>query len=110
MLERLYGIHFEETKSNSDGVDEARSSNSSLLVALQHRAALFGILGASLFVGSFYHRPSLPLAIGMTIASDVSFLAIAVPKWNSMNAKMKRVVVADILSILCLVLGYPQVS
>ncbi|CAB9500466.1 expressed unknown protein [Seminavis robusta] len=105
-LERLYGIRFSE---RSVGGDTDNTSSATLLIALQHRAAMFGTLGAGLILGTFYHRPSLPVAIGMTLVSDVSFLALTMPKWKNLNSKMKRVAFADIVSIVCLVVGYPQI-
>lgn len=92
-LERLYGFQIEQ-----DG----------LLVALQHRAVMFGSLGAGLWIGTFVHRPSLPAAIGMTLASDISFLALAIPSWKRLSHKLKKVVYADVVSILCLLVGGAQ--
>ena len=41
----------------------------------------------------------------MTLASDVSFLALALPRWRRLTKQMKKVVYADIISIGCLVLA-----
>ena len=73
------------------------------MVALQHRAVMLGSLGVGLYVGTFVHRPSLNLALGMTLVSDISFLLVALPNWNQLTRQLKKVVYADAISILCLV-------
>ena len=107
-LERLYGIRF-QTRSKTDTHTEDATSDAdttdNLVLAMQHRAALFGYLSVGLFTGAFLHRPSLPMAIATTLFSDVSFLALALPRWRRLTAQMKRVVYADIISILCLVVS-----
>ena len=97
-LERLYGVRMKDAKKNDDESD----GTTPLLIALQHRAVMLGSLGMGLGIGAFWHATSLDLAIGLTLLSDVSFLAVAVPRWSKLNAKMKKVVYADVVSIVCL--------
>jgi hypothetical protein len=110
-LERLYGIRITTKNAivTSASNTNDTSSNASLLLTLQHRAAMFGTIGIGLFLGTFVHRQSLPAAMGMVFMSDVSFLALALPRWKRLNAKMKTVVYADVISIVCLIVGSQQV-
>lgn len=75
----------------------------SLLILMQHRAVLFGMLGLGLLVAAF-HPPSQLLAFGAGFVSVVSFLVIA---WTvrGYNAAIQRVVNADLVALVCLVLG-----
>ena len=102
-LERLYGFRIKDNKNDCDADSEQKEA--SLLLALQHRAVMLGSLGAALWAGVFVHRPSLPLAVGMTVVSDVSFLALALPRWKKLGSKIRKVVYADVLSVACLFLG-----
>jgi hypothetical protein len=87
-LKALYGISF---------------ADPSLLVLMQHRAVLFGMLGVGLLAAAF-HPPSQPLAFAAGFVSVVSFLAIA---WSvkGYNHAVQRVVSADLVALLCLLLG-----
>ena len=87
-LRRLYGI----------AVDEPN-----LAILLQHRAVLFGLLGALLVAAVF--RPELrAVALIAGLVSTVSFLVIA---WGvgGYNAPVARVVAADIVAVLLLLVA-----
>ena len=75
----------------------------SLLVLMQHRAVLFGMLGGGLLLAAF--RPALqPAAFGAGFLSVLSFLVIA---WSvkDYNRAIQRVVNMDLAALVCLVLG-----
>lgn len=75
----------------------------SLLVLMQHRAVLFGLLGVFLIAAAF--RPAWTVAaLAAGFASVVSFLFIA---WmvGGYNAAIARVVWADWAALGCLVLA-----
>ncbi|MEO6605468.1 MAG: hypothetical protein ABIN55_07625 [Aeromicrobium sp.] len=74
-----------------------------LTVLLVHRAILFGLLGAALF-GAIFCESVRPYVIGGVLVSDVAFLAIAGLN-SGINASMKRVVRADVISIVLLVVA-----
>jgi len=74
-----------------------------LEILLRHRAILFGILGSLLLAAIF--RPALrPAAILAGLASTASFLVIA---WQAgdYNAQLARVLGADVLALLCLLVA-----
>ncbi len=78
-------------------------SDANLLILMRHRAVLFGLLGLFLALSAF--RPSLqPLAFAAGFVSVVSFLWLA---WSvgGYNAAIGRVFVADVLALVCLVVG-----
>lgn len=84
-LGRLYGV----------AVDDPN-----LAILLQHRAVLFGLLGALLVVAAF--RAGLrTVALVAGLASTVSFLLIA---WcvGDHNPQLARVVVADVVAVALL--------
>lgn len=87
-LAGLYGIQFAE---------------SNLAILMQHRAVLFGILGAFLIFAAF--KPSYQLAASIAgFVSVVSFLYLA---WTvgGYNEQIARVVVADVVALGCLFIG-----
>jgi hypothetical protein len=87
-LQTLYGLAFDEPN---------------LLVLMQHRAVLFGLLGGFLVYAAF--TPTLvPLALLAGLGSVVSFLgfALATPGHNALVA---RVVATDWLALACLLLA-----
>lgn len=87
-LATLYGLAFDEPN---------------IAILMRHRAVLFGLLGAFLAVAAF--RPSWqPVAFAAGFASVVSFLALA---WSvgGYNAQVARVVAADLVAFVCLVVG-----
>lgn len=74
-----------------------------LAVLLVHRAVLFGLLAAALVLAIFCES-ARPYAIGAVLISDAAFLAIASVN-PGINASMRRVVRADVLSIVLLVIA-----
>lgn len=87
-LAALYGIAFDEPN---------------LQILMRHRAVLFGLLGAFLLLAAF--QPSLQLiALVAGFVSVVSFLWLA---WSvgGYNAQVGRVFIADIVALVCLVVG-----
>jgi hypothetical protein len=74
-----------------------------LLILMQHRAVLFGLMGAFLLWAAF--RPALvPLALAAGFVSVLTFLGFA---WAAPghNALIGRVVVADWVALVCLALA-----
>ena len=87
-LRSLYGIAFEEP-------------NAALL--MRHRAALFGLLGAFLIYAAF--RPVFQAAAFVGgFGSVLSFLWLARVS-GAFNEQIRRVVVVDIVALLCLIAG-----
>lgn len=87
-LAKLYGMPFGEPN---------------LEILMRHRAVLFGLLGAFLIAAAF--MPALQTAAFIAgFASVVSFLWLA---WSvgGYNAQISRVVVADVVALVCLVIG-----
>lgn len=74
-----------------------------MVLLMRHRAILFALLGLFLVLAAF--RPTLqPIAFGAAFVSVVSFLLLAWPA-GSHSAEILRVVVADAMALVCLVLG-----
>lgn len=87
-LAHLYGVSFGEPN---------------LALLMRHRAVLFGLLGLFLIFAAF--RPALrPLAFAAGFVSVVSFLWLAWPI-DGFNAEVRRVVLTDIVALVCLFLG-----
>jgi len=87
-LAALYGLSFDQPD---------------LAILMRHRAVLFGLLGAFLLLAAF--RPALQsLALVAGFISVVSFLYLA---WSvgSYNAQVGRVFVADVVALVCLIIG-----
>jgi hypothetical protein len=87
-LTRLYGVATDDPNA---------------VILLQHRALLFGLLGVLLIAAAF--RPELrAVALVAGLVSTVSFLVIA---WGvgGYNAQVARVVVADVLAVVLLMLA-----
>lgn len=74
-----------------------------LTVLLVHRAVLFGLVGAAL-IAAIFCEDARPYVIGGVLVSDVAFLAIS-GRNPGINASMKRVVRADVISIALLVVA-----
>ena len=75
----------------------------SLAILMRHRAILFGLVGTFLVVAAF--RPELqPYAFVGGFVSVLSFLYFA---WSvgGYNAQLGRVVAADVVALVCLVVG-----
>lgn len=87
-LSSLYGLNFEEAN---------------IAILMRHRAVLFGLLGLFLAYAAF--RPALqPLAFIGGFVSVVSFLALAYST-GGYNASTARVILADWVALVCLVVG-----
>lgn len=74
-----------------------------LLILMQHRAVLFGIIGG-LILYSIFERNFQSLAIVVGLVSTISFILIA---WFSgeYNSSLSRVVIADLVVIVCLIVA-----
>ena len=87
-LASLYGISFSEPN---------------LVILMRHRAVLFGALGVFLIFAAF--RPRFrTVAFIAGFVSVVSFLGIAGTA-SSYNEQLGRVVTADVVALICLVVG-----
>jgi hypothetical protein len=87
-LAALYGLPFGEPN---------------IAILMRHRAVLFGMLGLFLLVAAF--APQLQVAaLGAGLISVVSFLWLA---WSigGYNAQIARVFAADVVALVCLVVG-----
>lgn len=87
-LARLYGVHIQDPN---------------LLILMQHRAVMFGLVGLMLLVAAFapvYRPPAY-------IAGLVSVLSFALLAWGvgGYNALLARVVAADVLAAACLLVA-----
>lgn len=87
-LATLYGLSFDEPN---------------LAILMRHRAVLFGVFG--IFIGFAAFRPAYqPAAFLAGFVSVVSFLGLAVAV-GGYNAQVGRVFTADIVALVCLVVG-----
>jgi hypothetical protein len=87
-LEALYGIPIAEPN---------------LLILMRHRAVLFGVLGVFFLAAAFIQRLQMTAFVA-GFASVVPFLWLAWPIGRS-NAHVARVFRADVVGLLCLVVG-----
>jgi hypothetical protein len=87
-LEALYGV----------AVDDAN-----LTILMRHRAVLFGLVGTLIMYAAFSPQYQ-PIAFVAGFISVLSFFALA-GSAPSYNAQIQRVVAADIVAIVCLVIG-----
>jgi hypothetical protein len=87
-LNVLYGLSFDELN---------------LSILMRHRAVLFGILGLFFLVAAFQPSLQVPAFIA-GLVSVVSFLCLA---WSvgGYNAQVARVVMADVVALICLLIG-----
>ena len=75
-----------------------------LQILMRHRAVLFGLLGVFLIFAAV--RPMFRTAAFIAgFISVISFLWLAVSA-GSYNAQVGRVVTADIVALICLVVGF----
>jgi len=74
-----------------------------IAILMRHRAILFGILGL-FFVFAAFKPAYQPLAFMAGFASVVSFLLLARSVGNY-NAQIARVFTADLVALVCLVIG-----
>ena len=87
-LAAIYGLSFDQPD---------------VAILMRHRAVLFGLLGAFLLLAAF--RPALQsLALVAGFVSVVSFLYLAWSVGNH-NPQVGRVVTADVVALVCLVIG-----
>ncbi len=87
-LTTLYGIHFDEPN---------------LAILMRHRAVIFGLLGLFFLTAAF--KPELQgIAFAGGFASVLSFLYLA---WSvgGYNPQVGRVFYADVIALVCLVVG-----
>lgn len=85
-LKALYGLHLD---------------NPDLLILMQHRAVMFGLVGSFLVAAAF--RPDWQwLAIVAGLVSAASFILIALLV-GDYAAPIRRVVVADVVAVICLI-------
>ncbi len=87
-LAALYGLSFNEPN---------------LAILMRHRAVLFGLLGLFLLFAAF-RPPFQTIAFIAGFVSVVSFLWLA---WSvgGYNAQVARVFMADIVALVCLIIG-----
>ncbi len=87
-LEKLYGVSI---------------ADPNLLIAMQHRALLFGLLGV-LFVVAMFKVDLRLLAMCFGLVSTVGFIAVA---WQvgDYNPLIARVIKADAIVIVALIIG-----
>ena len=78
-------------------------SDPNLIILMRHRAVLFGLLGAFLLLAAF-RRSWQRAAFVAGFVSVVSFLWLA-SSAAGYNAEIGRVFVADIIALICLVVG-----
>lgn len=87
-LSQLYGIDI---------------TDPNLEILMRHRAVLFGILGVVFGYAAF--EPALqPMAFSMGFASVLSFFYLSYTV-SDFNGAIRRVVIADIIALLALVLS-----
>jgi RsiW-degrading membrane proteinase PrsW (M82 family) len=87
-LSLLYGVTFNEPN---------------LLILMRHRSIIFGLLGMFLLLAAFQPAIRTMAFIGGFV-SALSFLFLA---WSvgGYNSQIKRVFVADLVALVCLVIG-----
>lgn len=85
-LSSLYGLTFKDPN---------------LILLMQHRAILFGLLGGFIVISAF-HSTLLPYTFIGGFISILSFLFLA---WSSPhnNSAIQKVVFVDVIALLCLV-------
>jgi hypothetical protein len=87
-LASLYGLSFDEPN---------------IAILMRHRAVMFGVLGSFMLFAAF--RPSFQVAAFVIgFVSVVSFLWLA-SSTGGYNAAIGRVVAADIVALVCLIVG-----
>lgn len=87
-LQQLYGVPVAEPN---------------LEILMRHRAVLFGLLGGFMLVAAFY-QPLQPAAWVMGFVSVLSFLGLA-RSVGAYNTQLRRVVVADVVALVALLIG-----
>ena len=74
-----------------------------LSILLKHRAVLFGLLGGFILYAAFVPKYQM-MAFVLGFISMVAFLVIALGVGNY-NPAIRKVVVADIIGIVCFVIA-----
>ena len=87
-LASLYGISFDEPN---------------IAILMRHRAVLFGLLGLFMLFAAFAPRFQVA-AFVLGFVSVVSFLWLA-SSVGGYNAAVGRIVTADIVALVCLIVG-----
>jgi len=87
-LASLYGISFDEPN---------------IAILMRHRAVLFGLLGLFMLFAAFAPRFQVA-AFVIGFVSVVSFLWLA-SSVGGYNAAVGRIVTADVVALVCLVIG-----
>ena len=85
-LAALYGLPFDEPN---------------LGLLMRHRAVLFGLLGACLLCAAFRPAWHTWALVGAAV-SVLSFLTLAWSAGGALNAQVQRVVIADLVALVCL--------
>jgi hypothetical protein len=75
----------------------------SLVVLMRHRAVLFGVVGALLLAAAF-KPPVRPIAVAAGLLSMSSF-AVIVWLEAPVNSQIQRVVIADLVALVALVVA-----
>ena len=88
-LEALYGPRIEDP---------------TVLLAMRHRAVMFGVLGVWLLVAIALPEQRTG-AIGVTLACDAAFMMLML-NTEGTHAKMRKVLIADIVSVVCLAAAF----
>lgn len=87
MLERLYGVAFEDP---------------SVVLLLRHRALLFGLLGAGLVIAIARRAWRGPMIVAGLVSTS-AFLLLAWP--GPLSDPLQRVVIADVIALLALLVA-----
>lgn len=87
-LQRLYDLRFDEPNA---------------LVLMRHRAVLFGLLGSGLLLAIPYRAWRAPM-LGAGLVSTLAFLVLALAT-PGINAALQRVLAADIVAFVALLLA-----
>lgn len=87
-LEKLYGLPVQ---------------NTNLLIILQHRALLFGLLGALFVIAMFKHDLRI-IAMLLGLVSTLGFILLA-QQQGDYNGQIMRVVKADVVVMIALLAG-----
>ena len=87
-LSMLYGVEFQE---------------SNMVILMQHRAVLFGLLG-SFFILSATRHVLQPIAFVAGYVSVISFIVLSLIK-EEYNEAISQVIVADVVALFCLIVA-----
>lgn len=95
----VLGVFSTTVLSNAYGIPEPQGN---LAILLQHRALLFGILGA-IIIASVFKKHLQTTAVLAGLVSTIGFIGIAVMA-GSYGDKIQSVIVADVVAVVLLVL------